>query len=396
LEALDNKNDRRPSDEERLRAVKKEQMSKFKKMGPMDLPFMILVLLILSVGIVMMFSASYAAAYYVEDSSTHYLVKQGLLGLAGIAIMLVVSRMNYQWFRFLSIPALAASIVFLILVLFIGTEINGAKRWIYIGPINFQPSEIAKLAIILSFSSILSVNSDKLKSFKGSFRYCIMPMGGILLVICALLYKEPHISGIVLMVAVGGTLMFAGGLNWTWIAGAVATACTSLWYIMTHMAHSLSRIQIWKNPYIDPKGDGYQIIQSLIAVGSGGLLGLGLGKSRQKYLYLPEQHNDFVFAVVCEELGFVGACIVLLLFAILIMRGYWIAIHARDKFGSLLVTGIITLLAVQTFLNVAVVTNFIPVTGVSLPFFSYGGTSLMIQLAEMGIVLSVSRQMRED
>jgi len=396
LDTMKNRDRRIPTDEERLRAVKKEQQRVFKKMGPMDLPFLILVLLILSVGIVMMFSASFAAAYYTEESSTHYLVKQGALAIVGIVIMLMISRLNYQWFRFLSIPALAAAIVFLVLVLFIGTKINGARRWIFIGPLNFQPSEIAKLAIILSFSSILSVNSEKLKTVKGSFRYCIMPMGGILLVICALLYLEPHISGIVLMVAVGGAIMFVGGLNWTWIVGALGTATASLWYIMTNTAHSLSRIEIWKNPYSDPRGDGYQIIQSLIAVGSGGLLGLGLGKSRQKYLYLPEQHNDFVFAIVCEELGFVGACVVLLLFAILILRGYWIAVHARDKFGSMLVTGIITLLAVQTFLNVAVVTNFIPVTGVSLPFFSYGGTSLIIQLAEMGIVLSVSRQMREE
>ena len=162
--------------------------------------------------------------------------------------------------------------------------------------------------------------------------------------------------------------------------------------VLLMSGYQSSRIEIWKDPWAHPRDGGYQIIQSLYAIGSGGLLGLGLGKSRQKFLYLPEPENDFIFAIVCEELGYIGAAVVLILFALLVIRGFWIAIHARDRFGALLVVGITSLMAVQVFLNIAVVTNFLPTTGISLPFFSYGGTALMIQLLEMGIVLSVSRQ----
>jgi len=371
-----------------MRRPSKEVLDQTRKQGPMDLPFLLLVLLIECFGLIMMFSASYASAYYTMDNSAYFFIKQGLIGAGGTVAMLIISRINYQWFRALSIPALVASIILLILVPFIGYTAGGAKRWINLGPIPFQPSEIAKLAVIMSFSSMISVFKDKMKTF----RYGILPFVLILGVIAGLMLLQPHISGAILIVAVGAALMFVGGVHWGWFAGAAAAAVGGAYVVMTNMAHAISRIRIWQDPFSDPQGDGYQIIQSLYAVGSGGIFGLGLGKSRQKHLYLPEQHNDFVFAIVCEELGMVGACLVLFLFALLIIRGYWIAIRARDRFGSLMVTGIITLLAIQTFLNVAVVTNLIPVTGISLPFFSYGGTSLMIQLAEMGIVLSVSRQ----
>ncbi len=363
---------------------------KDRKQGPMDLPFLLLVLLILSVGLIMMFSASYASAYYTEDSPAFFFVKQSLIGLAGVVIMLVISRINYQLFRGLSLLALLSATVLLLLVPLIGRTAGGAKRWIYIGSFGFQPSEVAKLAIIMSFSAMIASFKDKMKTF----RYGILPFISILALFAGLMLLQPHISGTILIVAVGGALMFAGGVHWGWFTGAIALAVGGAYFVITNMAHSISRITSWIDPFSDPRGDGYQIIQSLYAVGSGGLFGVGLGKSRQKHLYLPEQHNDFVFAIVCEELGLVGASIVILLFSLLIIRGYWLAIHARDRFGSLLITGVITLLALQTFLNIAVVTNFIPVTGMSLPFFSYGGTSLVIQLVEMGIILSVSRQNR--
>ncbi len=225
----------------------------------------------------------------------------------------------------------------------------------------------------------------------GKLRH-LFPFAGILLLISVLLYFEPHMSGTILILAVGASLLFAGGIKLYWVALGGAAAAAGLWWFITKTSYMASRIALWKDPWSDPLGKGFQTIQSLYAVGSGGLLGLGLGKSRQKYLYLPEEHNDFIFAIVLEELGFVGGCIVLMLFAMLILRGYWLAIHARDRFGSLLCVGITTLLAVQLFLNVGVVTNLFPVTGISLPFFSYGGTALLIQLVEMGIVLSVSRQ----
>jgi len=371
-----------------MKRKKKAEAMSDRKLGPMDLPFFLLVLLIMCFGLIMMFSASYASAYYTKDNSAYYFIKQGLIALGGTVVMLVISRMNYQYLRILSLPMLAGSIVLLILVPIIGFNAGGATRWIKVGPVQLQPSEVAKFAVIVSFSSMISVFRENMKTFK----YGILPFATVLVVIAALMLLQPHISGAILIVAVGGALMFVGGVHWGWFAGAIAVAVAAGYFVMTNMAHAIARIRIWQDPFSDPQGGGYQIIQSLYAVGSGGLFGLGLGKSRQKHLYLPEQHNDFIFAIVCEELGMVGACLVLFLFALLIIRGYWIAIRSRDRFGSLMVTGVITLLAVQTFLNVAVVTNLIPVTGISLPFFSYGGTSLLIQLAEMGVVLSVSRQ----
>ena len=192
--------------------------------------------------------------------------------------------------------------------------------------------------------------------------------------------------------AVGASILFAAGIKFYWFLLGGGTVGAALIFIITQTDYMASRVALWLNPWMDAQGKGYQTIQSLYAIGSGGLLGLGLGKSRQKFLYLPEPENDFIFSIVAEELGYIGAAIVLILFALLIIRGYWLALHARDRFGALLIVGITTLLAVQVFLNIAVVTNLIPVTGISLPFFSYGGTALVIQLAEMGIILSVSRQ----
>ena len=217
-------------------------------------------------------------------------------------------------------------------------------------------------------------------------------VGSDLLLGLGLLALQPHMSGMILILAIGASILFAAGIHLGWFVAGGSFAVAALTFIIFNTDYMASRIHIWQDPWSDPLGKGFQTIQSLYAIGSGGLLGLGLGKSRQKFLYVPEPENDFVFPIVAEELGFIGAVVVLLLFSLLIMRGYWLALHARDKFGALTIVGIITLLAVQVFLNVGVVTNLIPNTGISLPFFSYGGTALMIQLAEMGIVLSISRQ----
>ena len=226
-------------------------------------------------------------------------------------------------------------------------------------------------------------------------RYGIVPYLIIMGVIALFMLMEPHLSGTVLILGTGAVLMLVGGINLGWVIAAVGGAAGVAALMFSGIiTYGQSRIAMWHNPWLDAQGDGYQLVQSLISIGSGGLLGVGLGKSRQKYLYLPEEHNDFIFAIVCEELGLIGATIIMLLFAALILRGYWIALHARDRFGSLLVVGVTTLIALQTFLNIGVVTGLLPTTGISLPFFSYGGTALSMQLAEMGIVLSVSRQMK--
>ena len=381
--------------------------------GPLDLPFLMLTLLLLGIGLIMMFSASYATAYYDPDVSTplFYIIRQGMFAAAGLALMYLVSQINYQSFRGLSVLLLIGSIVLLVLVLIpgVGVKFNGARRWLRIGLVfgpTYQPSELAKVAVILFFAARLS-KRDTQKKRKWSRRTTwgrfknflekigfleLLPYGLILLLIAGLMLKEPHMSGTILVLMGGAAVLFAAGIHMGWFAAGISLVGGALWLIITATPYMTARINLWKDPWSDPLGKGFQTIQSLLAIGSGGLLGLGLGKSRQKFLYVPEPENDFVFPIVVEELGFIGGAIVLLLFMLLILRGYWLALHARDKFGALTIVGIISLLAVQVFLNIGVVTNLIPNTGISLPFFSYGGTALMIQLVEMGIVLSVSRQ----
>lgn len=373
----------------------RDEMSKTKVSGPMDLPFAMLVVLLATIGLIMMFSASYASANDRYDNPTYFLYKQGGYMLAGFVAMYIISRVNYQYLRMLGIPLMGAAIVFMVLVYFIGVEEKGAKRWLVIAGVNFQPSEIAKIAIIIMFSTMIAAYGEKMKTF----RHGVLPFLPIIAVFVGLLMLQPHLSGAILIIGVSAVLLFVGGIRMKWVAvggGALAAGGALMIYLMENfdfLSHAKARIDLWQDPWIDAQGKGYQAIQSLYAIGSGGLFGLGLGNSRQKNLYLPEPQNDFVFAIVCEELGLIGAIIVLFLFAVLIIRGYWIALHTRDRFGCLLVTGITTLLALQVFLNVAVVTSLIPVTGISMPFFSSGGTALLITLAEMGIVLSVSRQM---
>ena len=226
-------------------------------------------------------------------------------------------------------------------------------------------------------------------------KYGILPFAAILGLIVGLLVLEPHFSASIIIIAVGGVMMFLGGVRLGWFIGAGSAAAVGIGVLLMLFPYASGRINTWRDPFSSSSDEGYQIVQSLYTIGSGGLSGLGLGMSRQKYLYLPEEHNDFIFSVVCEELGFIGAALILLLFALLILRGYWIALHCRDRFSFLVVAGITTLLAIQVFLNVAVVTNLVPCTGISLPFFSYGGTALLIQLGEMGIILSASRDVIE-
>ena len=376
--------------------------------GPMDLPFLMLVVLLTGIGVIMVFSASYATAYYEGRDPTFYFFRQGLFAVAGLAIMYVVSKINYQTFRWLSVFALIVAILLLIAVLIPGIHTDrsdNVKRWIAVpGLGTFQPSEIAKVAVIMYFSSRLSKrNTEKpvrlpprspLSGVVGLLDRIgfleLVPYALILLLIVGLMMMEPHMSGTLLILAGAAAVLFAAGIKLYWFLGGGALLAGMVLLLMS--GYQSTRILVWQDPWAYPQDGGWQIIQSLYAIGSGGLLGLGLGKSRQKFLYLPEPENDFIFAIVCEELGLIGAAVILILFALLVIRGYWIAIHARDRFGALLVVGITTLTAVQVFLNIAVVTNLIPTTGISLPFFSYGGTALMIQLAEMGVVLSVSRQ----
>lgn len=366
---------------------------KASKRGSFDISFFLLVMLLLFIGVVMVLSSSYARAYYdpgdvTGGNAAYYFVRQLLFSLLGTAVMLFASRLPMSFYRRYAFHFLVFSIVLLMLVPFIGVKANGSRRWLGVGGLTLQPSELAKLAVILSFSVLIC----RMKGRMGTFRYGILPFAAILGVIVGLLVLEPHFSASVIILAIGAIMLFLGGVGIGWFAAAFAAAGSGLFVLLTLFPYASSRINTWRDPFASSSDEGYQIVQSLYSIGSGGLSGLGLGGSRQKFLYLPEEHNDFIFSVVCEELGFIGAACILILFSMLVLRGYHIALRSHDRFSFLVCAGLTSLLSIQVFLNVAVVTNLIPCTGISLPFFSYGGTALVIQLGEMGIILSASRE----
>ncbi len=373
---------------------KKKWLLRKGEAGGIDLVFLILVLCLLAFGLIMVASSSYVSALYKYGDSYYFIKRQLIFAVGGVAVMLAVPRFDYHILRRFALWLLGISIVLLLLVYIpgIGIEVNGARRWLGVGSFRFQPSEIAKLAVILIFSSYMAANYKQMKDFKVGI---VMP-AMVLLVVCGLVAFETHISGAILIFAIGTVMMVVGGVSLKWFGGIAAAGTAALAGFAFLTPYAKTRIDTWLNPFENPTGSGFQTVQSLYAIGSGGLLGLGLGQSRQKYLYIPEPQNDYIFSIICEELGFIGAMMVIVLFVLLIWRGFVIAYHAKDKFGSLLVIGIISRVAIQTILNIAVVTNAIPPTGISLPFFSYGGTALLMLLFEMGIVLAVSRQSRME
>lgn len=371
----------------------KETKDKTKRAG-MDISFLALVVILLAIGVTMVLSASFARAYFdpggvTKGKATYYFIRQFIFAALGVAAMIICSRLPVGFYKRFSMPVLIAAVILLMLVPIIGTNANGAKRWIGLGAFTIQPSEIAKIGIILAFASMICARRGRMKSF----RYGILPFAAILAAIVGLLVLEPHFSASIIIVAIGGVMLFLGGARLIWFIAAAVAAGGGIAVLLTMFPYASTRITTWRDPFASTSDEGYQIVQSLYSIGSGGLTGLGLGQSRQKYLYLPEEHNDFIFSVVCEELGFIGALLILTLFALLIIRGYWIALHSTDRYSFLVAAGITTLLAIQVILNVAVVTNLVPCTGISLPFFSYGGTALLMQMAEMGIVLSISRDL---
>lgn len=382
--------------------------------GPLDLPFLMLVLMLTAIGVIMMFSASYADALYEMGDPTYYFMRQGLFALGGVGVMYVMSKINYQTLRWLSVFVLVGSIILLVMVKIpgIGSSGGGANRWIRaIGPLpRWQPSEAAKLGVILYFSARLSKrNTEKKRRFNkrtytGHFLELLdrigflelVPYGVVLAVIAGLLLLQPHLSATILILAIGASILFAAGIRLGWFVAGGSLMAAALWVVVNATDYMADRIAIWQDPWSDIQGDGYQIVQSLYSIGSGGLMGTGIGNSRQKYLFLPEPQNDYIFAIICEELGFIGATLILLLFALFIWRGFVIGARARDRFGSFLALGLTVQLALQVLLNIAVVTNTIPATGIGLPFFSYGGTSLMMVLGQVGVLLSISRQPKTE
>ncbi len=353
-----------------------------------DLPFLVIFLVLLMLGLVMVFSASHANAYY-QYGNSYYFISQQLKWavLGGIAVFFTIRIASPKFLKKMAMPSLYVSVFLLVLVPFIGKTKYDATRWLEFGGVSIQPSEIAKIAVILSFAYLIVKAGDKIKTFKRG----ILPFVGILAVISVLLQRQPHYSAIIIILVVGFSMLIIGGVKLKGIVIAGAVAAAGVLFVITQTDYAKARIELWMDPFIDPLGKGFQTIQSLYAVGSGGLFGVGLGQSRQKYLYLPEPQNDFIFAIACEELGFIGAMIIVLLFVALVWRGLMIAFRAPDRFSALVISGIVIKTGLQAILNIAVVTNLLPNTGISLPFFSYGGSALLIQMVEMGIILSLSR-----
>ena len=362
----------------------------------MDLTFCFIVLLLVIIGMIMMYSASYPSALRYEDNSQEYLTKQLIFAAFGFAAMIIISYFDYHKFHFLAPFIYLGGVGLLLYVL---ASSGDVKRWVNLGLFSFQASEVAKFALILAIADWSS------KHFRDmhTFIWGVLPpliMTGIYIF---LLYKEPHYSGMVIMLILGAIMMFIGGVRKRYfiIAGIAVALLIAGLLVTGKLGYAMQRLDGWGqalncSPGEDLYDTTYQTRNSLYAIGSGGIWGLGLGQSRQKYMYIPEAQNDFVFAVVCEELGLVGAILILLLFIFLVWRGIIISMGANDPFGSMLGTGLSAQIGIQAILNILVITDWLPNTGISLPFFSYGGTSLVMLMAQMGIVLSISRSSNLD
>lgn len=368
---------------------KKNLLKFFSKKGRIDMPFFILTITLLTIGLVMLFSATYAYALYTENNSLFYISKQFVFAIIGVVAMILISFIDYHVLKKYCLLIFSIAMVLLVVVLFM-PEVKGVHRWILIGPINFQPSEIMKFAIVVLFAAFIATFAEKM----GTFKYGVIPFMIVLGVVCALMILQPHISGTALIGMIGLLMMFVGGTKYKYflIAGITVLVLAVAFIMFIGVDYLQAKLKGWVDPFSDVRGNTYQTVQSLLAIGSGGILGEGLGNSKQKHLYLPEPQNDFIFSIVTEELGFIGALIIIILFILFIFRGFTIAIKSKDKFGMMLAFGLTAQIGLQVLFNIAVITNTIPNTGISLPFFSYGGTALVMQLAQMGVVLSVSRQ----
>ena len=375
--------------------MEQKQKKKTGYLGQIDIPLLTIVLLLLLFGLVMLFSASYPSGYMRRADSFAFIGDQLKFAIIGVVGMVLASMVDYRILRKFAWPVMVVALLLLFVALLMPAK-NGAHRWVWLNPIaqtrGFQPSEIAKFALIMVFAKMISVNQSRMKTFKYGFLPFVMVLGTM----AVLLILEPHLSCTLLVLGIGVSMMFAGGSAIKYFVMAGGGLLAALYLTLTQfpdlVPYAVDRINTWRDPFSAAPSESYQVIQSLIAVGSGGITGRGIGASVQKFLYLPEVYNDYIYAVTCEELGLIGGVAVIVLFLLLLARGLFIAVRAKDKFGSMLVVGISVQIALQAFLHVAVNLNAIPSTGISLPFFSYGGTSLCMLLGQVGVVLSVSRR----
>lgn len=364
--------------------------------GSIDIPFLGLTIALLTIGLIMLFSASYPNAYYYKDSSYYYFIRQILFAVAGLVAMLLMSKINYKILKAIYKPVFVVTIALLVIVLFHHTNVQNFKRWIPLGPVTIQPSDLAKFTIILTLAVYISKYYKKMKTMK----YGILIPIGIIAIFCGLIYLEHHLSCTILMFFIGACLMFAGGSDWKLFAFGLAVIVLLGFLVVSFPTlienYAGKRIVAWLDKDYDPLNGRWQTNNSLYAIGSGGFFGVGLGNSKQKYLYVSEPQNDFIFSIVCEELGFLGAAIIIALFAALVIRGLIIASRCKDKFGSLLIIGVVAQIGLQVVLNILVVTDTLPNTGFAFPFFSYGGTAIFMLLFEIGVVLSISRKTNQQ
>ena len=364
--------------------------------GSIDIPFLGLTIALLTIGLIMLFSASYPYAYYYKDSSYYYFIRQILFAVAGLVAMLLTSKINYKILKAIYKPVFVVTIALLVIVLFYHTNVQNFKRWIPLGPVTIQPSDLAKFTIILTLAVYISKYYKKMKTMK----YGILIPIGIIAIFCGLIYLEHHLSCTILMFFIGACLMFAGGSDWKLFAFGLAVIVLLGFLVVSFPTlienYAGKRIVAWLDKDYDPLNGRWQTNNSLYAIGSGGFFGVGLGNSKQKYLYVSEPQNDFIFSIVCEELGFLGAAIIIALFAALVIRGLIIASRCKDKFGSLLIIGVDAQIGLLVVLNILVVTDTLPNTGFAFPFFSYGGTAIFMLLFEIGVVLSVSRKTNQQ
>lgn len=365
-----------------------------KKKGQIDFYFLIIVFALLAFGLIMVMSASSESARnasYTGGDAYYFIKRQSIWAILSVMAMFFFSNFDYHKLIKWSGAIIIISFVLLILVPVAGTEVNGGQRWLRLGPVQFQPSEVAKVGLIIYLANSLSKNKKHLTTFTRGLLPNLLVVG----VTAVLLMIQPHFSATVLIVAVSVIMLFVGGANWKYLMALGLPVVAGGALLVMTSSYRRARVFSFLDPFADPLGDGYQVIQSLYAIGSGGLFGVGLGQSRQKFLYIPEPQNDFIFSILCEELGFIGAFVAIAMFAFLVYRGFKIAMNAKDKEGSLIAVGITSLIALQVIMNIAVVTSAMPVTGIPLPFFSYGGTALFIIMSCMGIMLNISKQTKQ-
>lgn len=356
----------------------------------MDGPLLFMVLLLMATGLLALYTASYVYAYWYRDGDgMFYLTRQAMFAAAGVFGMLVISRINYHIYGYFHKYFFIAVLILMYLTPFIGQERKGAKRWIGVGDLfTVQTSELMKIAVIISFAYVAA--NMPVKDLR-TFRKGVLPFLEVLAIIAGAMVLQKHLSGTVIIFAIGFIVLFVAGIKiWYFVPVGVIGVVGAVAYILLN-EYAQERVASWLDPFIDLRNTGWQAAMSHVAIGSGGVWGLGLGQGRHKQLFIPEPANDFVFSAWCEEMGLFGALLILVMFAYLVYRGFYIARSSRDKFGCLLATGISAKLGIQALLNLFVVTGIFPVTGASLPFFSYGGTALLTQFAEIGILLNISR-----